>query len=61
MAGALFDPAVVVLHGPGVVLVGGGISRWHPVWSVVLGAYFLAVWDLVLDPAMAHPGLVLNF
>jgi len=42
-------------------LVGGGITRWHPVWSVVLGAYFLTVWDLVLDPAMAHPGLALNF
>src|SRR5579872_5725930 len=29
--------------------VAGGITRWHPVWSVVLGAYLLTVWDLVLD------------
>jgi len=43
------------------LLLGGALARWHPVWSVVLGAYFLTAWDLVLDPAMAHPSLALNF
>ena len=43
------------------LLLGGTLARWHPVWSVALGAYFLTVWDLVLDPAMAHPSLALNF
>lgn len=42
-------------------LLGGTLARWHPVSSVALGAYFLTVWDLVLDPAMAHPSLALNF
>ncbi len=42
-------------------ILGGTLARWHPVWSVALGAYFLTVWDLVLDPAMAHPGLALTF
>jgi len=33
-----------------------------PVWApVALGAYFLTVWDLVLDPAMAHPSLPIQF
>jgi putative membrane protein len=31
------------------------------VWSVVLGAWFLTVWDLVLDPAMAHDTLRVRF
>ena len=43
------------------LLVGGALARWHPVGSVALGAYFLTVWDLVLDPAMAHPSVPLNF
>jgi uncharacterized membrane protein len=42
-------------------MLGGALSRWHPVWSVALGAYFLTVWDLVLDPAMAHPSLPMAF
>ena len=42
-------------------MLGGVLARWHPLWSVALGAYFLTVWDLVLDPAMAHPSLALNF
>jgi hypothetical protein len=42
-------------------LLGGTLARWHPVWGVALGAYFLTVWDLALDPAMAHPSLALNF
>jgi uncharacterized membrane protein len=41
--------------------IGGAVARWHPIWSVALGAYLLTAWDLVLDPAMAHPGLALNF
>jgi putative membrane protein len=42
-------------------MLGGALSRWRPVSSVLLGAYLLTAWDLVLDPAMAHPGLALNF
>jgi len=42
-------------------MLGSVLARSHPVWSVVLGAYLLTAWDLVLDPAMAHPGLALNF
>jgi len=42
-------------------LLGSVLARRQPVWSVVLGAYLLTAWDLVLDPAMAHPGLALNF
>jgi carotene biosynthesis associated membrane protein len=30
-------------------------------WSVLLGAWFLMVWDLVLDPAMAHASLPIQF
>jgi putative membrane protein len=31
------------------------------VWSVLLGTWFLTVWDLVLDPAMAHESLLIKF
>jgi putative membrane protein len=31
------------------------------VWSVGLGVWFLIVWDLVLDPAMAHESLRIQF
>lgn len=31
------------------------------VWSVALGVWFLTVWDLVLDPAMAHHSLRIQF
>jgi uncharacterized membrane protein len=31
------------------------------VWSVVIGAWLLTVWDLVLDPAMAHESLLIQF
>jgi putative membrane protein len=46
------------------------LARWtirsggaHPrAWAaVVLGAWFLLVWDLVLDPAMAHESLPVKF
>jgi carotene biosynthesis associated membrane protein len=30
-------------------------------WSVGLGVWFLTVWDLVLDPAMAHKSLPVKF
>ena len=33
----------------------------HTVWSLVLGAYFLTVWDLALDPAMASQNLPIHF
>ncbi|MBV9358912.1 MAG: carotenoid biosynthesis protein [Chloroflexi bacterium] len=42
-------------------LLGSYLAGGRPVWSVVLGAYFLTVWDLVLDPAMANPGLPRTF
>jgi putative membrane protein len=42
-------------------VLGGVLSRWSPLGSVLLGAYLLTAWDLVLDPAMAHPSLALNF
>jgi putative membrane protein len=42
-------------------MLGSALARRQPVWSVLLGAYLLTAWDLVLDPAMAHPGLALTF
>ena len=30
-------------------------------WSVLFGVWFLTVWDLVLDPAMAHESLPIKF
>ncbi len=30
-------------------------------WSLLLGVYFLTVWDLALDPAMASPNLGVHF
>lgn len=47
--------------GLAAFLLGTRLARGHAIWSVALGAYFLTVWDLVLDPAMAHPGLPLTF
>jgi len=47
--------------GFAALCIGGVVARWQPLWSVLLGAYLLTGWDLVLDPAMAHPGLALNF
>jgi len=35
--------------------------RPRTVWSVGLGVWFLTVWDLVLDPAMAHESLEVKF
>jgi uncharacterized membrane protein/1-acyl-sn-glycerol-3-phosphate acyltransferase len=39
----------------------GQTSRKETFWSLVLGAYFLTVWDLALDPAMASNYLPLHF
>jgi len=39
-------------------------DRWRvspPVLSVGLGVWFLVVWDMVLDPAMAHEDLAVKF
>ncbi len=35
--------------------------RRHLLWSLVLGVYFLTVWDLSLDPAMASDQLPIHF
>jgi uncharacterized membrane protein/1-acyl-sn-glycerol-3-phosphate acyltransferase len=39
----------------------GQASRKETIWSLVLGTYFLTVWDLALDPAMASNTLPLHF
>jgi uncharacterized membrane protein/1-acyl-sn-glycerol-3-phosphate acyltransferase len=36
-------------------------SRKVTLWSLILGTYFLTVWDLALDPAMASNNLPLHF
>jgi uncharacterized membrane protein len=40
------------------VIVGRRRVRFPAVWSVLLGAWLLMAWDLVLDPAMASPAMV---
>ena len=35
--------------------------RNRTAWGLALGAWFLTVWDLVLDPAMAHETLPIKF
>lgn len=35
--------------------------RRRTLWSLALGAWFLTAWDLVLDPAMAHQSLHIQF
>ena len=37
-----------------------GVGR-RTLWSLALGVWFLTVWDLVLDPAMAHESLRVRF
>jgi uncharacterized membrane protein len=39
----------------------GQASRKETFWSLILGAYFLTVWDLALDPAMASTYLPFHF
>lgn len=36
-------------------------ARHRTAWSLALGVWFLTVWDLVLDPAMAHHSLHVQF
>lgn len=43
------------------VIVGKAGWRHATVWTLVLGVWFLTVWDLVLDPAMAHQDLGVKF
>jgi carotene biosynthesis associated membrane protein len=52
--------------GFSALLLGSAIAegrdlRPRGVWSVGLGVWFLTVWDLVLDPAMAHRSLAVRF
>jgi putative membrane protein len=47
-------------------LIGGWLARRlalrnQGIWSVLLGAWMLTAWDLVLDPAMAHESLRVQF
>ena len=47
-------------------LLGSALAaRWgiapRAVWAVGLGVWLLVVWDLVLDPAMAHPSMPVRF
>ena len=43
------------------VIIASLSQRHRTLWSLVLGAYFLTVWDLVLDPAMASQQLPIHF
>lgn len=43
------------------ILVARTNWRRKTLWSLLLGAYFLTVWDLSLDPAMASPRLPVQF
>jgi uncharacterized membrane protein/1-acyl-sn-glycerol-3-phosphate acyltransferase len=43
------------------IIINRVAQRHHTAWSLVLGAYFLTVWDLALDPAMASQNLPIHF
>jgi uncharacterized membrane protein len=45
----------------GAVVVTRLAPLHRSVWNCLLGAFFLTVWDLVLDPAMAHHSLRIRF
>jgi putative membrane protein len=45
----------------GAVLAANRGLRAHGLWALVFGVWFLTVWDLVLDPAMAHESLAVKF
>ena len=45
----------------GSAIAAGRDLRPRGVWSIGLGVWFLTVWDLVLDPAMAHKSLAVRF
>lgn len=51
LAAYLLASALVVWRG----------LRWPTLGAVLLGVWFLTVWDLALDPAMAHPDLAVRF
>jgi len=42
-------------------IVGRRQLRWRPLWAVLLGAWLLTAWDLVLDPAMASPKIATQY
>ncbi len=45
-----------------VWMVGHRLSNnGREITTILLGSYFVVVWDLVLDPAMAHEDLVIRF
>lgn len=44
-----------------IVLIGTGPGWKRPLASVFLGSILLTIWDLVLDPAMAHQQLDVRF
>lgn len=44
-----------------VVLVRALGMQRATIWALALGTWFLTVWDLVLDPAMAHESLSVRF
>ncbi len=43
------------------IIVRNLAQRYQTLWSLILGAYFLTVWDLALDPAMASQYLPIHF
>lgn len=43
------------------MLTGSRNLRYRALWTIVIGAYLLTVWDLVLDPAMAHESMPIQF
>lgn len=45
----------------GSVLADRVAVRHKTIWTLLLGTWFLTVWDLVLDPAMAHESLRVQF
>ena len=49
--------AAYVLGG----VLAGRMGGRRTFWSLVLGVWLLTAWDLVLDPAMADPGLRVQF
>jgi putative membrane protein len=45
----------------GALLADRLVVRRQSLWAIALGTWFLTVWDLVLDPAMAHESLRVQF
>ncbi|MDP9470079.1 MAG: carotenoid biosynthesis protein [Chloroflexota bacterium] len=45
----------------GHLIAAGRGLRPHRAWALGLGVWFLIVWDLVLDPAMAHASMQVKF